>query len=87
MTARRAQVEGILVDTDAYPLKLGRYVVLNPVRAGMVETPEQWPWTSYRAIIGATPVPEWLAPDGLLTQFARGREKALRRYKISCLQG
>jgi len=26
-------------------LELSRYVVLNPVRAGMVESPEAWAWS------------------------------------------
>lgn len=42
----------ILVDKDKYLLELARYVVLNPVRAGMVKSAGQWPWSSYRALIG-----------------------------------
>ena len=30
-------------------LACARYVELNPVRAGLVERPEQWPWSSARA--------------------------------------
>ena len=33
-------------------LELARYLVLNPVRAGMCAVPEQWPWSSYRAMVG-----------------------------------
>jgi putative transposase len=29
-----------------------RYVELNPVRAGLVERPEQWPWSSARTHLG-----------------------------------
>jgi putative transposase len=29
-----------------------RYVELNPVRAGLVERPEQWRWSSARAHLG-----------------------------------
>ena len=49
------------MDKDAYLLELSRYVVLNPVRAGMVDTPAQWLWSSYRAMMGQAPVPKWLA--------------------------
>jgi REP element-mobilizing transposase RayT len=31
-----------VVEKEAYLLELARYVVLNPVRAGMVSTPEDW---------------------------------------------
>ncbi len=36
-----------LIDSDDYLLKCYRYIELNPVRAGMVESPEQYPWSSY----------------------------------------
>jgi len=73
--------KGILVDKDAYLQELARYVVLNPVRAGMVESPEQWPWSSYRAMMGEVLVPNWLAVDGLLSQFGAEREEARRHYR------
>ena len=50
------------IDTDAYLLACTRYVELNPVRAGMVERPEAYPWSSYRAHVGAESV-AWLDMD------------------------
>jgi putative transposase len=38
-----------LVDSQRYLLVCQRYIELNPVRARMVETPEDYPWSSYRA--------------------------------------
>lgn len=53
----QGRFKAILVDADSYLLELTRYVVLNPVRAGMVEAPEEWPWSSYRATVGrSTPI-------------------------------
>jgi REP element-mobilizing transposase RayT len=57
----QGRFKGIVVDRDAYLLELARYVVLNPVRARMVEAPEQWPWSSYGAMMGTAPAPSWLA--------------------------
>jgi putative transposase len=37
------------VDSDAYFLDCCRYIELNPVRAGMVARPRDYPWSSYRA--------------------------------------
>lgn len=37
-----------LVDTDGYLFTCYRYIELNPVRAGMVETPGEHRWSSYR---------------------------------------
>ena len=83
----QGRFKGILVDRDAYLLELTRYVVLNPVRAGMVDAPEQWPWSSYRAMIGAAPAPKWLAVDGLLSQFGSARDQARRRYRAFVREG
>jgi len=48
------------VDRDAYLLEVCRYVDLNPVRAGMVASAPDWPWSSYRAHTGAKQTPPWL---------------------------
>ena len=38
----QGRFKGILVERDGYLLELARYVVLNPLRAGMVKTVRQW---------------------------------------------
>ncbi|MCF6209076.1 MAG: transposase [Gammaproteobacteria bacterium] len=83
----QGRFKGILVDKDSYLLELTRYVVLNPVRVGMVRQPGKWQWSSYRAMIGDTPAPTWLATDGILTQFAKRRSIAQRRYREFVQQG
>ncbi len=77
----QGRFKGILVDKDAYLLELSRYVVLNPLRARLVATPEQWPWSSYRAMTGQAPIPQWLAVDGLLSRFGVDREEARRSHQ------
>lgn len=42
------------IDTDNYLLACCRYVELNPVRAGMIAKPEDYPWSSYRERMGLT---------------------------------
>ena len=37
-----------VVDSARYLLTLMRYIELNPVRAGMVAMPQDYPWSSYR---------------------------------------
>ncbi len=44
-----------LVDNDVYFLRVLRYVVRNPVTAGYVAKPEDWPWSSHRATVGMDP--------------------------------
>ena len=38
-----------LVDSESYCLVCHRYIELNPVRAGMVDDPANYPWSSYSA--------------------------------------
>jgi putative transposase len=76
----QGRYKAILVEREAYLLELTRYVVLNPVRAGMVAAPEHWPWSSYPATMGHEPAPPWLARDWVLGQFARTRAAARARY-------
>ncbi len=45
----QGRYKAILIDADSYLLELSRYIHLNPVRAGMVTNPEDYPYSSYRA--------------------------------------
>ena len=53
----------LLVEKDRYLLELCRYVVLNPVRAGMVRSAREYRWSSYRATAGLRVTPELLCTD------------------------
>ena len=66
-----------LIEGETYGLEVLRYVVLNPVRAGIVQRPEEYAWSSHRAVLGEVPAPEWLAVDDVLMEF--GSERALAR--------
>jgi len=76
----QGRYKGILVEKDSYLLELSRYVVLNPVRAQMVKNALKWPWSSYRAMIGEQPSPDWLETDWLLSQFGVQRKRAIAKY-------
>lgn len=58
-----------LVERDTHLLELIRYVPLNPVRCGMVRSPADYPWSSYRATAGFEPAPSWLESKWILAQF------------------
>ena len=83
----QGRYKAILVERHSYLLELSRYVVLNPVRAGMVKHTRQWPWSSYHAMIGTAARPEWLHTDWLLSQFARQRVRQIARYTEFVQQG
>ena len=48
----QGRYHSVLAEKDSYALELTRYIHLNPVRAGMVRSPEQYRWSSYRAYLG-----------------------------------
>ncbi|MCV6614657.1 MAG: transposase, partial [Cellvibrionaceae bacterium] len=83
----QGRYKSILVDKDSYLLELCRYIVLNPVRAGLVRTAKDWPWSSYRATIGAASSPDFLSVEQVLAAFAARRAKAIERYANFVSQG
>jgi putative transposase len=67
------------VDTDTYLLACCRYVELNPVRAGMVGDPAEYPWSSYHRHAGNTEQFPWLDIDPCYEGL--GAKEALRSAK------
>ena len=83
----QGRFKSILVDKENYLLELSRYIVLNPVRAKLVESPEQWPWGSYRATAGLIKAPEYLLVDWILGMFGTNRQLAQKHYQQFVRQG
>lgn len=79
--------KAILVERDTYLLELARYVILNPVRAGVVPDAATWPWSSYRAMVGLSSAPTWLERDWVLGQFGRDRRQCQKRYAAFVAEG
>lgn len=77
----QGRYKAIVVDKNSYLLSLCRYVVLNPVRSGLVRRPEEWIWSSYRATIGNIEKPSFLTVDWILSQFGDRRPEARSLYK------
>ena len=70
-----------LIDSDEYLLTACRYVVLNPVRAGLCGHPAEWPWSSYRALAGLEPAPIFLSEGSVLSYFGNAPDRARARYR------
>ena len=83
----QGRYKAILVERESHLLELLRYVVLNPVRAQLVPTARNWPWSSYRATAGEGPEVPWLETDWVLLQFAKRRAAAQRRYREFVSEG
>ena len=83
----QGRYKAILVEKEAYLLELSRYIVLNPVKARFVEQVEEWPWSSYRAIIGENQKPGFLTTDWILEQFGKNKKKSINAYKTFVISG
>jgi putative transposase len=83
----QGRFHGVLVEKEGYLLTVARYVVLNPVRAMMVETAADWRWSSYRQTAGfETPAP-WLAAEDLLENFGGANAQGCDQYVQFVAQG
>ena len=77
----QGRYKSIVVDKDSYLLELCRYVVLNPVRAGVRRSAVQWKWSSYRAMSGMGRASAFLTVDWVLSQFGKDKSRARDRYR------
>ncbi len=73
--------KAILVDKDSYYLEVCRYVVLNPVRAGIVSHPAEWQWSSFNATGSGSPPIPCLHTDTVLSHFGNDRPTAMSLYQ------
>jgi len=72
-----------VVDSERYLLTLMRYIELNPVRAGMVAMPQDYPWSSYRrnALGVAGPNADWLSLHEEYSRLGRGDADRQNAYQ------
>jgi REP-associated tyrosine transposase len=75
------------IEADGHLLEACRYVVLNPVRAGLCESPEEWRWSSYRSCAGLEVGPAFLATAAVLGLFGHERRQAERSYRAFVRDG
>jgi putative transposase len=69
-----------LVESDRYLLTCTRYIELNPMRAGMVDHPALYRWSSYRANAGLEPT-GLIAPRDEYLQLGRSCEERAHAYR------
>ncbi len=82
----QGRYKAILIDADSYLLELVRYIHNNPVRSGIVSTPDQYPWCSHNGYLSTALVP-WLTTDWVLSQFDQKKEQAIDYYRSFILAG
>jgi putative transposase len=69
------------VERDSHLLEACRYVVLNPVRAGLVPEPGDWAWSSYRATVENDTKSKLVAVTEILALFGSDAESGRRRFE------
>lgn len=77
----QGRYKAVLIQKDSHLLEVCRYVVLNPVRARMVEQPGGWKWSSYLATAGIETPHPCLTRDWILAQFNITRDMAEKGYR------
>jgi putative transposase len=60
----------VVVVRERHFLEVSRYIVLNPVRAGLGRVPGEWAWSSYLANVGAVPAPDFLDASFIRSLFS-----------------
>jgi putative transposase len=69
-----------LVDSECYLLTCMGYIELNPVRAGMVDNPGQYPWSSFRTYVGKSVI-DWLSESKKYRRLAAAQEARKLAYR------
>ena len=77
----QGRFKSYLIDADEYLTTLSRYIHLNPVRAGLVASPRDYAWSSYRFFMGEQSGADWLETKTIFEKFSRRPSAAKLAYK------
>ncbi len=77
----QGRYKAFIVDKENYLLELSRYIHLNPVRANIVNQPEQYKWGSYGDYIDKEKRDTLTDRDDTLYYFSKVRSTAIEKYK------
>lgn len=76
----QGRYKAILVQKQTYLLELIRYIALNPVRAQVVRSAEDWRWSSHTRAMRERHLPAWLDQQWVWKQFGTDASAAMRAY-------
>lgn len=73
--------KSVLIEDDIHLLTAACYVFMNPVAAGFCQRPDEWRWSTYAAVVGLRPAPEYLSTDWVGALFpADTLDQSRRRF-------
>ena len=81
----QGRYKAVLVADDSHWLNLSAYIHLNPVRAGIVENPASYMWSSYRDYVRAKPQYKWLKTSPLLYHHGGSGPECRINYRKNIL--
>lgn len=82
----QGRFKAILIDADSYLLELVRYIHLNPVRAGLCKSADEFSWTSYHAYTGKVEI-SWLYHQEVLSHFSNELSRAQTLFSNFVIEG
>ncbi len=77
----QGRYKGLLVDKDNYAHEVSKYIHLNPVRAGLINKPELYPWSSYKYYLRPKDNPLFLTTTFILSYFGKELKIATKEYR------
>ena len=76
----QGRFSSILVQAEKYARELAPYIHLNPVRVGIVDSPEKYLWSNYREYLGFVPSQPWTETSFVLDLFSTDTPVARHKY-------
>ncbi len=76
-----------LIENVGHDWEVSRYIHLNPVRARLVDRPEDWPWGSYRGYHWVSRQVPWVTYRRVLSEFGHAEKQARRAYRRFIAEG
>ena len=83
----QGRYKSIIVQNDAYMLRLSCYIHRNPLRAGIVKRLADYPWSSYLPYAYGHTAPMWLKTKMILSQFKNQNKHRKYREKVQTYAG
>ena len=83
----QGRYNAIVVDKEDYLLAVARYTVLNPIRAGIVSSLDEWGWSSHPYLMGQKTALPWMTIDWFLSLFHADRKAAISAYQEFVMAG
>jgi REP element-mobilizing transposase RayT len=79
----RGRYKAVLIEEDSHLLEVLRYIHRNPLRAGLVEDVNDFPWSSHHGYLSNAKRWEWLHKEFLLSMLSKkrnGRQASYRKF-------